>query len=83
MFMLSARMAGLAVVGRAIALYSAAYAGTMQPWEEYLARQRGHDLANLRLHWGNAYTFMWAAGQFHARRRDNGAIVHARTSEGM
>jgi hypothetical protein len=55
----------------------------MTPLEEHLARLRGHDLAELSHHWGDAYAFRWESGQFHAKRRDNGAEVHTRTAADM
>jgi hypothetical protein len=46
----------------------------------YLAVARGRQLADLRWHWGDAYEITWA-GRFHAWRRDDGAVLSARSSE--
>jgi hypothetical protein len=35
-------------------------------WQDHLARQRGHALADLREHWGEAYQIDWQTGQFTA-----------------
>jgi hypothetical protein len=48
--------------------------------EEQEARQRGHDLADLRLHWGRAYVITWQSGQFCTERRDTGAVVRKSTA---
>lgn len=34
------------------------------------------ELAALRREWGHAYHVWWQAGEFHAMRRDNGAVCH-------
>lgn len=47
----------------------------MTPWQD--------DLETLRWHWGDAYEILWANGQFHAKRRDNGKMLHAETAEDM
>ena len=44
------------------------------------ARQRGHDLAQLRYHWGEAYEIGWDSGSFWFRRRDNGAMLQCSTA---
>jgi len=45
-------------------------------WEEHLRRLRGRDLADLRLHWDEAYEFSWDK-RFRAARLDDGAVVEA------
>jgi len=47
---------------------------------DHVARQRGHDLANLRGHWGEAYEIAWGNGMFGAERRDNHASVSTGTA---
>ena len=49
----------------------------MNPLEEYESRVRGHQLAELRWHWGEAYEITWRNGAFRAIRRDNHAAVSA------
>jgi len=44
------------------------------------ARERGHDLAQLRFHWGDAYEIGWDEGTFWFRRRDNGAMLQCSTA---
>jgi len=46
---------------------------------DYEARQRGHDLAQLRYHWGEAYEIGYDSGSFWFRRRDNGAELRCST----
>lgn len=41
------------------------------------------ELHFLRWHWGEAYEINYICGQFHAKRRDNGAMVHAVTADDM
>jgi hypothetical protein len=52
----------------------------LTPWEEHLKRERDQELWRLRHHWGDAYVITWSDGQFHAKRRDNGAMVHRPTA---
>jgi hypothetical protein len=47
--------------------------------DDYEARQRGHDLAQIRYHWGEAYEVGWQDGSFWFRRRDNGATLQCST----
>jgi hypothetical protein len=51
------------------------------PWEDHLARQRGHELCELSDHWGEAYEITWASGMFRAERRDNQAATWAATAD--
>lgn len=41
-----------------------------------LAGSPAAELAGLRREWGHAYHVWWQAGEFHAMRRDNGAVCH-------
>lgn len=50
---------------------------------EHEARLRGHQLANLQLHWGEAYDITWQDGMFRAARRDGGGLVFAGTYSGL
>ena len=47
--------------------------------DDYAIRLRGHRLAELRWHWGEAYEITWDNAQFVAARRDNGAALKAET----
>lgn len=49
----------------------------LDPRVDYEARLRGHELAGLSLHWGEAYEITWTNGMFRAARRDNGAALWA------
>jgi hypothetical protein len=51
------------------------------PWDDYLARRRGRQIADLRWHWGEAYEIGWADGTFTAERRDDGLELTAPTAE--
>ena len=44
------------------------------------ARQRGHDLAQLHHHWGEAYEIGYDSGSFWFRRRDNGSELRCSTA---
>lgn len=44
---------------------------------DHEARQRSHQLANLRFHWGEAYEITWQDGSFRAARRDDGSPLWA------
>lgn len=46
---------------------------------DHEARQRSHQVANLRFHWGEAYDISWRDGAFRAVRRDDGTPVCALT----
>jgi hypothetical protein len=48
--------------------------------DEFLARRRGRDLADLRWQWDEAYDITWD-GRFLARRLDDGAYLEADTAE--
>jgi hypothetical protein len=48
--------------------------------DEFLARRRGRDIADLRWHWDEAYDITWD-GRFRARRLDDGGILEADTAE--
>lgn len=47
--------------------------------DDYALRLRGHRLAELRWHWGEAYEINCDGAQFDAKRRDNGAALKAET----
>jgi hypothetical protein len=51
--------------------------------DDYEARQRGHDLAQIRYHWGEAYEVGWQDGSFWFRRRDNGATLQCTTAAAL
>lgn len=53
------------------------YAAAVNPFEDYEARVRGHQLTDLRWHWGEAYDITWSSGLFRATRRDDGSAVSA------
>jgi hypothetical protein len=46
---------------------------------DHEARQRNHQLANLRYHWEEAYDISWRDGVFRAVRRDDRSPVCAPT----
>jgi hypothetical protein len=48
--------------------------------DEFLARLRGRDIADLRWHWDEAYDITWD-GCFRARRLDGGGYLEAGTAE--
>jgi hypothetical protein len=48
--------------------------------DDYMARTRGAQLADLRWHWGEAYDITWA-GRFRATRLDDGTVLEAGTAE--
>jgi hypothetical protein len=48
--------------------------------DEFLARRRGRDIADLRWHWDEAYDITWD-GRFLARRLDDGGYLEADTAE--
>jgi hypothetical protein len=52
--------------------------GTSDGWQDYLARQRGRELADLRWHWDEAYEITWD-GKFRAKRLDDGGELEAET----
>jgi len=54
-------------------------------YQEYLARQRHHDLVSLDDHWGEAYLlgFDTGEGRFVATRRDNGEEIREETADGL
>jgi hypothetical protein len=45
--------------------------------------QLERDFAELRWHWGSAYTFTWADGRYVAQRRDTYATVSAKDVDGL
>jgi len=47
------------------------------------ARQRGHDIAQIRYHWGEVYEIGWEDGSFWFRRRDNGAMIQCATAAAL
>jgi hypothetical protein len=51
----------------------------MDPVADHEARQRGHQLANLRFQWGECYQIGWQDGAFQAVRRDDGSPVRGIT----
>jgi hypothetical protein len=51
------------------------------PWDDFLARQRGSQIADLRWHWGEAYEIGWTDGKFTAERRDDGDLLTASSAE--
>ena len=55
----------------------------MDPLHDYELRVRGHQLTDLRWHWGEAYDISWSGGLFRAARRDDGAAVSAATFNEM
>ena len=42
---------------------------------DYLSRERGRELADLRWHWDEAYEITWD-GKFRAKRLDDGGFIH-------
>lgn len=48
-----------------------------------LTRIRGAKVAELAYHWGDAYAITWEAGQFVARRRDDGSVVRCPEAAGL
>ena len=50
---------------------------------EALRRFRAAKLAGLTFHWGDAYAITWEAGQFVARRRDDGSVVRCPEAAGL
>jgi hypothetical protein len=56
---------------------------SLTPWEEHVSRVRGHELVELRYHWGEAYDIAWSRGMFRATRLDNRAAVNATTAAGL
>lgn len=56
--------------------------------QEYESVQRAHDLADLRVRWGNEFDIGWdrgpdEEGEFVARRRVNGLTVFSPTASGL
>lgn len=51
----------------------------MDPVADHEARQRGHQLANLRFQWGECYQIAWQDDTFQAVRRDDGSSVRGAT----
>jgi hypothetical protein len=47
------------------------------------ALQRGHDLIQLRFHWGDAYEIGYDCASFWFRRRDNGAELRCATATAL
>lgn len=56
---------------------------SLTPWEEHLARVRGHELLELRDHWDEFYDITWSCGMFRATRLDNRAAVSAPTASAL
>lgn len=56
---------------------------TVTPLEEHEQRQRGHELADLRYHWGEAYVITWQDGRFTAARMDDHRVIPAATAAGL
>jgi hypothetical protein len=54
--------------------------GMNQHTDEFLARLRGRDIADLRWHWDEAYDITWD-GRFRARRHDDGGLLEADTAQ--
>jgi len=46
---------------------------------DYLSRERGRELADLRWHWDEAYEITWD-GKFRAKRLDDGGELQADTA---
>jgi hypothetical protein len=55
----------------------------MDPVADHEARERGHQLASLRFHWGDAYEITWQDGAFQAVRRDGGPPLRAASHTGL
>jgi hypothetical protein len=55
----------------------------MDPVADHEARERGHLLASLRFHWGDAYEITWQDSMFQAARRDGGPPVQSPTHTGI
>ena len=51
-----------------------------QHTDDFLARLRGRDIADLRWHWDEAYDITWD-WRFRARRLDDGGLLEADTAE--
>ena len=52
---------------------------TTDGMRDYLSRQRGKELADLRWHWDEAYEITWD-GRFRAKRLDDGGELEADTA---
>jgi hypothetical protein len=51
--------------------------------DDYETRQRDHDLAEIRYHYGRAYEVGWEDGTFWFRRRDNGGTLQCSTAAAL
>jgi hypothetical protein len=47
--------------------------------DDYAIRLRGHQLAELQWHWGEAYEVTWDSAHYVATRRDDGTALKAAT----
>jgi hypothetical protein len=48
-------------------------------WQDYLSRERGRQVADLRWHWDESYEITWN-GKFRAKRLTDGAVLAADTA---
>jgi hypothetical protein len=53
--------------------------GMTDGWQDYLSRERGRQVADLRWHWDQSYEITWN-GKFRAKRLDDGAVLEADTA---